>query len=248
MFLPPFLIDFDRAAFLTLNHGMKSHLLDLVMPALTDIGLGYIQAIAVILTAIYLEVKTGEIRWDSSIRSLPTAIRTHRSWVGPLIAAVVIGGIGAGLIKRAIPGDRPWWYYDNEHKAGRQLNVEVYTVEGTYPMKVRRFPSGHTTTSVAMAMVVTILWRRKHLGLWSSVTLWIAAVVVALSRIYLASHWPLDIAGGIVLGFGSGFLAVKWCENWASKRKGAGFDDELCPQDMDTERLHRDAILGTMAH
>jgi undecaprenyl-diphosphatase len=161
---------------------------------------------------------------------------------------VVIGGIGAGLIKRAIPGDRPWWYYDNEHKAGRQLNVEVYTVEGTYPMKVRRFPSGHTTTSVAMAMVVTILWRRKHVGLWVAVTLWIGTVIVALSRIYLASHWPLDIVGGTVLGLGSGFLAVKWCENWAAKRKGSGSDDKLCAQDMDTVRLHRDAILGAMAH
>jgi membrane-associated phospholipid phosphatase len=218
MSLPHFLVQFDRAAFLALNHGMKSSALDTLMPALTDIGLGYIQAIAVVITAIYLEVKTGEIHWDSSLKSIPRAIRTHRSWVGPLLAAVAIGGLGAGIIKQAIPGDRPWWYYDNEHKARRQLNVEVYTVKGTYPLKVRRFPSGHTTTSVAVAMVVSILWRRRRVGLWVAITLWIMAVIVALSRIYLASHWPLDILGGTVLGLVSGVLAVKLCDRWARRR------------------------------
>jgi len=166
----------------------------------------------------------------------------------PLIAAVIISGIGANLIKQAIPGDRPWWYYDNEHKAGRQLNVEVYTVEGTYPMKVRRFPSGHTTTSVAMAMVVTILWRRKNVGLWAALTLWVGAVVVALSRIYLASHWPLDIIGGTVLGLGSGFLAVKWCESWAEKRIRPGADVEPSSQELDIDSQYRGALLRAAAH
>jgi len=215
--LPQFLIQFDRETFLALNHGMKSHFLDLVMPGLTDIGLGYIQAIAVVLTAVYLEIKTGEIYWGSSWKSLPRAIRTHRSWTGPLLMAVLIGGIGANIIKNTIPGDRPWWYYENEHKAGRQLDVKVFTVEGVYPVKVRRFPSGHTTTSVAMAMVVTMLWRRRHVGLWASFLLWAGSVIVALSRIYLASHWPLDILGGWLLGVVSGYAAVRVCEAWALK-------------------------------
>src|SRR5437867_3208087 len=71
MTLPEFLIKCDRSTFIALNHGMKSHSLDLVMPALTDIGLGYIQAIAVLLTAVYLEIKTGQIYWGASIKSLP---------------------------------------------------------------------------------------------------------------------------------------------------------------------------------
>ena len=213
--VPHFLIEFDRSIFLALNHGMKSQFLDAIMPALTDIGLGYIQVIAVVLTAVYLEINTGEIYWGASWKSLPRAIRTHRSWTGPLLVAVLIGGIGSGIIKSAIPGDRPWWYYENEHKAGRHLSVQVLTVEGVYPVKVRRFPSGHTTTSVAMAWVVSMLWRRRHVGLWVSILLWFGAAVVALSRIYLASHWPLDILGGALLGAVSGYAAVRVCEVWA---------------------------------
>lgn len=211
------LIAWDRHTFLALNHGMKSKALDFLMPALTDIGLGYLQAIAVLLTAIYLEIRTGEVSWQKGARSIPAAIRTHRSWVGPLLVAVVMSGLTADVIKSVVPGDRPFWFYLHEHEAKRSLDVEVYTVPGTDPMRVRRFPSGHVTTTVAMAMVVTILYRRRKVGLWVAGTLWLSTVIVALSRIYLASHWPLDVIAGTILGVATGYLSVQVCQAWARK-------------------------------
>src|ERR1051325_8862532 len=93
------LVSWDRSTFLYLNHHMKSRVLDFMMPALTDFGLGYLQAIAVVLTAVYLEIRTGEVSWSKGPRSIPTAIRTHRSWTGPLLVAFAISGICASVIK-----------------------------------------------------------------------------------------------------------------------------------------------------
>jgi len=135
------------ATFLMLQSGMKSHLLDMVRPALTDIGLGYIQAIAVLLTA-YIWGKTGEV--IGFVHSKPArAIRTHRSWVGPLLAAVAIGGIGAGVIKQAIPVTGHGGI-THEHKADASLMWKSYG-QGNISHKGTKISLGPYTTSVGMA-------------------------------------------------------------------------------------------------
>ncbi len=224
------LVAWDRSTFLYLNHHMKCRLLDLLMPALTDFGLGQIQAIAVVLTAVYLEIRTGKVSWERGFRSIPAAIRTHRSWTGPLLVAVAMSGLCATAIKRVVPGERPYWFYLHEHQAGRQLNVKVYTVPGTDPLRVRRFPSGHVTTSVAMATVVTLLYRRQRKAFWGAIVLWVMAFIVAMSRIYLASHWPLDVIAGTVLGTITGYLSVEVCRAWAQRYRPEP-TDKVTPED-----------------
>jgi undecaprenyl-diphosphatase len=62
------------------------------------------------------------------------------------------------------------------------------------------FPSGHSATAFAAATAVAILCPRLRpwaLGL---------AAAVALSRVYLRVHFPLDILAGALLGAGVGAL------------------------------------------
>ena len=62
------------------------------------------------------------------------------------------------------------------------------------------FPSGHSTTAFAAATAVAILSPRLRplaLGL---------AAAVALSRVYLRVHFPLDVLAGAVLGAAVGAL------------------------------------------
>ena len=63
------------------------------------------------------------------------------------------------------------------------------------------FPSGHTALAVAMALTIGHYLPKKYHMI---VVLWI--VGVALSRIYLGIHAPLDIVGGFAIGWFSYML------------------------------------------
>lgn len=72
------------------------------------------------------------------------------------------------------------------------------------------FPSGHASTAFAAAGVVAIRYpvlRVPLLGL---------AAVIALSRVYLGVHYPLDVIGGAALG-----LSIAWATVALARRAGA---------------------------
>lgn len=67
------------------------------------------------------------------------------------------------------------------------------------------FPSGHTTTSFAIAFMLWLLLVEKNPPRWVVPTVLAWALVVSLSRIAAGMHYPLDIVGGICMGaFGAG--------------------------------------------
>ncbi|MDC7245511.1 MAG: phosphatase PAP2 family protein [Sphaerochaetaceae bacterium] len=58
------------------------------------------------------------------------------------------------------------------------------------------FPSGHTTGAAAFYSSLSMIFRKR----WLSIICSLIIVIVALSRIYLGVHWPLDVFGGLALG------------------------------------------------
>jgi undecaprenyl-diphosphatase len=56
------------------------------------------------------------------------------------------------------------------------------------------FPSGHSSAAFACATVLA--WGDRRLALPA----YVLAAAIAVSRVYVGVHWPLDILGGAVLG------------------------------------------------
>ncbi|MDF1550055.1 MAG: phosphatase PAP2 family protein [Bacteroidales bacterium] len=67
------------------------------------------------------------------------------------------------------------------------------------------FVSSHASNTFSLAMFTSLLFRNKPFSI--SIFLW--AVVVSYSRIYLGVHFPFDILGGAILGIIIGILVYK---------------------------------------
>lgn len=76
------------------------------------------------------------------------------------------------------------------------------------------FPSGHTTSATAFAVVVIYLVSRERLSPAARRSLQILAVALMLlvgwARIVLRAHWPTDVLGGFLLGAGCAAAAAWW--------------------------------------
>lgn len=64
------------------------------------------------------------------------------------------------------------------------------------------FPSGHATSAVAGAAVVSQIWPEARV-IW-----WACAILISYSRIYLGHHYPLDVLGGALLGAALAYWVV----------------------------------------
>ncbi|MBS1730920.1 MAG: phosphatase PAP2 family protein [Bacteroidetes bacterium] len=70
----------------------------------------------------------------------------------------------------------------------------IHMVPGVELHTVSSFPSGHATTAFSIYLFFCLLLKSR----WWLILGLIYSLIVAYSRIYLAQHFPEDIAGGII--------------------------------------------------
>lgn len=66
------------------------------------------------------------------------------------------------------------------------------------------FPSGHTGSAFALAVVIFMVMERKY-----GIIALALASLMGFSRLYVGIHYPSDVLGGIILGVITSIIAVK---------------------------------------
>jgi membrane-associated phospholipid phosphatase len=73
----------------------------------------------------------------------------------------------------------------------------VHTIPNITVHNVGSFPSGHSTQVFVLFYLFCVMYDSK-LVLWGGFTL---ALLVGYSRVYQAQHFPIDVAGGIIVAW-----------------------------------------------
>lgn len=118
-----------------------------------------------------------------------------RAWAAAL-ASVPAGGLMSAAVKHWAGVPRP----------AAVLDQALFNVIGP-ALHSNSFPSGHTISAYAAAAAVlaTCAARPKHGRDWAVIVCGLLlATVVALSRVAVGAHWPLDLAAGAAIGWLAG--------------------------------------------
>lgn len=105
-----------------------------------------------------------------------------------MLAGFALEGLLVQVMKRYIFSDhvRPW----------KEWGDKVHLVTGFTPYQNNSFPSGHTATAFCMFALIAFMLPNKKWG----ALLFLPALLVAYSRIYLAQHHFIDVYAGAVIG------------------------------------------------
>lgn len=125
------------------------------------------------------------------------------------IAAVLFTTLLVQVSKKMLlPGEmRPYATIDDK--------TLIHIVEGVKIHSMNSFPSGHTATAFAFALIICLLVNRKYIVPVSLV----GALLAGYSRIYLALHFPLDIGAGIIAAVLAVYAAVRVQEGFQKRYK-----------------------------
>lgn len=122
-----------------------------------------------------------------ALAAVALAARRRRLALG-LALAWLLAWTGTKLLKAVVDRPRP---------PGLLADVALRTPLPDEP----GFPSSHTGTAVALAVVAAAWWPRRW---WLGA---LGAAAVALARVYVGVHLPLDLVGGAAIGLLAGLGA-----------------------------------------
>ncbi|MBF0528016.1 MAG: phosphatase PAP2 family protein [Deltaproteobacteria bacterium] len=118
-----------------------------------------------------------------------------KACAGQAVWAFALSGVANQILKYLIGRPRP-----------RLLNQDIWSPGMTLASGLNSFPSGHTTTSMAVALIFSFYYPRGA----PIFMLW--AAFVGAARIAGGAHFPLDVLAGVVLGLMTGWVVIHWAD------------------------------------
>lgn len=177
------------------NHDWSHPVLDWLMPAVSALHAWMPLIVAVVLLVLWRGGRQG-----------------RRMLLCVAVALALGDGILSNTLKNAVgrvrPRDAMHGLIVREMYPARPDFMRLFHAPESRPSKPRKqqrgssFPSSHTVNMFALATVVASFYRGWGLFLYGVATL------VALSRLYVAAHWPSDLPPSIALGLIAGLASV----------------------------------------
>ncbi|MBI2884382.1 MAG: phosphatase PAP2 family protein [Candidatus Methylomirabilis oxyfera] len=177
----PFLVWYIDGSVMTFILSVQSERGLMVASAVTVIGYGLADA-AIAVTILVIGLKAG---------------RPREAVAGKLgLLAVIVGSLSVQILKNLFCRSRPL-----AEKSGQFFVDFPCLGKGTGFIS---FPSGHSVTAFALAFVLSRTYPRYAFLFYG------LAVLVALSRVYLARHFPSDVVAGAAIGLLAGWITCRF--------------------------------------
>ncbi len=118
------------------------------------------------------------------------------------LLALILANIVVYELKYLVAEPRPFLALSNVHQLVSES--EIYS-----------FPSGHTASSFAVAVVIGLKYKfnlrgRDYSWLYPLIAF---SILIGFSRIYIGVHYPLDVVFGAIVGILSAAIALKLGDN-----------------------------------
>jgi len=174
------IILYDKPTLHLLINNHHHPLADTFFAIITHIGSGTISVILAVIIALFISVRKG--------------------WF--ILFTFLTSGLVVQVMKRFIFSEarRPIAFFGE--------NV-LHTIEGVQLHHYHAFPSGHTTSAMALGLCFCIIVKHnalKHLFL-------LFAFLVAFSRVYISQHFMEDIVAGTIIAFTVVLASYPWIYN-----------------------------------
>jgi membrane-associated phospholipid phosphatase len=172
----------DQELFRAIHIGLHRDFLDRIMLLLSYTGDGHIQIPVILFLAINKKTRT-----------------TGLAVIASFILAGGIRLIIKDMVSRPRPSNLEWAHpitWPGGFPSGP--NGWLSQTFDVIPYGNSSFPSGHTTTSFAIALIIAwIVYKTEYAWVGWATCIW--ATLVGLSRIYIGVHYPGDVLAAISL-------------------------------------------------
>jgi membrane-associated phospholipid phosphatase len=130
--------------------------------------------------------------------------------------SVVLASLASQIIRGPLGRTRPYVSHDSDQYKFKPFRGFY----GDSSFDYRAFPSIHTSSSMAIATVLTMELHRRHSKATPFVAplLFAAGMLPGLARIRLDQHWASDVASGAIMGVWAGHKVVSYSHDHPNNR------------------------------